>query len=141
MSTPSREFSMALVTPRHLLATGCRSRLLLCEAADGSPVLLKATRVGRDDEAAAERVRREINLLGQLGCGLFGGVGGGADGFVAVSHGWLSVRLAKRLPARPHGRPPSPPRPSLRSARPRRTCSCPTTRAAISTTSWNGTAP
>ena len=49
---------MALVTPRHLLATGCRSRLLLCEAADGSPVLLKATRVGRDDEAAAERVRR-----------------------------------------------------------------------------------
>ena len=85
-----------MITPRHCLATGCRSRLLLCEAADGAPVLLKATRVGRDDEAAAERVRREINLLGQLGCGLFGGVGAGAGGFVAVSHGWMAVRHAPR---------------------------------------------
>ena len=43
-----------------LIASGEHSRLLLCRSSDGSPVLLKATRLS--DEHTATRARRELEL-------------------------------------------------------------------------------
>jgi serine/threonine protein kinase len=80
-------------TPRHLLAHGDRSRLILCATGDDQPALLKATRmrasdakrgdgvataVERSTSSALERLQSEVALTASLG-----------GPFIVVTHGWL----------------------------------------------------
>lgn len=66
-----------MLTPRALVASGTRSRLILCDDAS-RPRLVKATRLG--DAPSAERARRECDLCSRA-----------LGDFVVASHGWLAA--------------------------------------------------